>query len=85
MPEDILVGWSLHFPRSATATGTPRKPCSVQTILLCIAVCARYSGVARIFCGGVLFTSKWNVLILYHVGVFQMFSELKWAKCASIL
>ena len=27
------------------------------------------SGVARIFCGEVLFTNKWNLLILYRVGV----------------
>ena len=30
----------------------------------------RCSGVARIFCEGVLFTSKRNVLILYRVPVF---------------
>ena len=38
VPEDIVADWSLRFPRSATATGTPRKPFSVWTILLCIAV-----------------------------------------------
>ena len=38
VPEDIVVDWSLHYPRSATATGTPQKPFSVWTILLCIAV-----------------------------------------------
>ena len=36
VPEDIVVDWSLRYPRSATAT--PRKPFSVWTILLCIAV-----------------------------------------------
>ena len=46
VPEDIVVDWSLCFPRSATATGTPRKPFSVLTILLCFAVCGYvYSGV----------------------------------------
>ena len=35
VPEDIVVDWSLRYPRSATAT--PRKPFSVWTILLCIA------------------------------------------------
>ena len=34
LAEDIVVGWSQRFPRSAT----PRKPFSVWTILLCIAV-----------------------------------------------
>ena len=34
--EDIVVDWSLRYPRSATAT--PRKPFSVWTILLCIAL-----------------------------------------------
>ena len=29
VPEDIVVDWSLRFPPSATATGTPRKPFSV--------------------------------------------------------
>ena len=38
VPEDIVVDWSLRLPRSATATGTPRKPFSVWTILLCTAV-----------------------------------------------
>ena len=46
MPEGIVVDWWLHFPRSATTTGTPRKPLSVWTILLCIAVC-------RYMCSGV--------------------------------
>ena len=37
VPEDIVVDWSLRYPRSATAT--PRKPFSVWRILLiCIAV-----------------------------------------------
>ena len=36
VPEDIVVDWSLRYPRSATAT--PRKPFSVWTIRLCIAV-----------------------------------------------
>ena len=36
VPEDIVVDWSLRYPRSATAT--PRKAFSVWTILLCIAV-----------------------------------------------
>ena len=36
VPEYIVVDWSLRYPRSATAT--PRKPFSVWTILLCIAV-----------------------------------------------
>ena len=26
VPEDIVVDWSLRYPRSATATGTPQKP-----------------------------------------------------------
>ena len=34
--EDIVVDWPLRYPRSATAT--PRKPFSVWTILLCIAL-----------------------------------------------
>ena len=36
VPEDIVVDWSLRYPRSATAT--PRKPFSVWTIRLCISV-----------------------------------------------
>ena len=32
VPEDIVMDWSL---RSATATGTPRKPFTVWKILLC--------------------------------------------------
>ena len=36
VPEDIVVDVSLHYPRSATATH--RKPFSVWTILLRIAV-----------------------------------------------
>ena len=37
VPEDIVVDWSLRYPRSATAT--PRKPFPVSwTILLCITV-----------------------------------------------
>ena len=36
VPEDIVVDWSLRYPRSATAT--PRKSFSVWTMLLCIAV-----------------------------------------------
>ena len=36
VPEDIVVEWSLRYPRSAMTT--PRKPFSVWTILLCIAV-----------------------------------------------
>ena len=36
VPEDIVVDWSLRYPRSATATH--RKPFSVGTMLLCIAV-----------------------------------------------
>ena len=36
VPEDIVVDWSLRYTRSATAT--PRKPFSVWTILLCIAI-----------------------------------------------
>ena len=43
MPENIVVAWSLRFPRYATATGTPRKPFSVWTLLLCIAVCRPYT------------------------------------------
>ena len=39
VPEDFVADWSLRFPHSAMATGTPRKPRSVWTILLCIAVC----------------------------------------------
>ena len=36
VPEDIVVDWSLRFPRSAMATGTSRKPSAVWTIVLCI-------------------------------------------------
>ena len=43
MPDNIVVAWSLRFPRYATATGTPRKPSSVWTPLLCIAVCRPYT------------------------------------------
>ena len=39
VPEDIVLDWSLRYLRSATATGTPWKPFSVLTILLCMAVC----------------------------------------------
>ena len=42
VPEDIVVEWSLHYPRSATTT--PRKPFSVWTILLCIAVGVCFRG-----------------------------------------
>ena len=34
--DDIVADLSLRFLRSAMATGTPRKPCSVWTILLCM-------------------------------------------------
>ena len=37
MPEDIIVDWSLRFPRSVTATGTPKAVFSVDD--KCIAVC----------------------------------------------
>ena len=43
VPENIVVAWSLRFPRYATATDTPRKPFSVWTILLCIAVSRPYT------------------------------------------
>ena len=46
VPEDIAVGWSLRYLRSATAT--PRKQFSVWTILLCIAVCV-CSGVHMLY------------------------------------
>ncbi len=36
VPDDIVVDWSLRYPRSASAT--PRKPFSVWTILVCIAI-----------------------------------------------
>ena len=39
VPEDIVVDWSLRFPRSAMATYTIRKTFLVWTILLCIAEC----------------------------------------------
>ena len=48
--ENIVVAWSLHFPRYATATGTPRKPFSVWTILLCNAVCRPYTCVPGCMC-----------------------------------
>ena len=48
MPENIVVTWSLRFPRYATATGTPRKPFSVWTILLCIAVYRPYTCVCGV-------------------------------------
>ena len=43
VPENIIVAWSLRFPRYAMATSTPRKPFSVWTILLCIAICRPYT------------------------------------------
>ena len=47
MPENIVVAWSLRFPRYAMATGTPRKPFAVLTLLLCIAVCRPYTCVSE--------------------------------------
>ena len=35
VPENIVVASSLRYPWFAMATGTPRKPFSVWTILLC--------------------------------------------------
>ena len=50
VPENIVVDWSLRFPRYETATGAPRKPFSVWTILLCIAVCRPYTCVPACTC-----------------------------------
>ena len=36
VPEDIVVDWSLRYPRSATATGTPKAIFSVDdTVMHC--------------------------------------------------
>ena len=48
VPEDIVVDWSLRYPRSQTAAS--RKQFSVWTILLCIAVCV-CSGVHILYRG----------------------------------
>ena len=48
VPEDTVLDWSLRYPWSATATGTPQNQFSVWTILLCIAVCV-YSGVPMLY------------------------------------
>ena len=49
VPEDIVVDWSLRYPRSATARYQyTRKPFSVWTTLLCIAVCV-CSGVHMLY------------------------------------
>ena len=50
VPENIVVAWALRFPRYASATGTTRKPFSVWTILLCIAVCRPYTCVPGCTC-----------------------------------